>query len=214
MSTEVLPPPASSPNPLFETWESRKVFFRCHNIRFGATEFNPGMGKGRFHPFLGLGGRRRRVPTLYAADSLAGALSETIFHNLPVRGPDKAIRRSLLLPMVVSGLIVNRDLALVQLYGYGLRRLEVSRAELIESEADQYGQTAAWAQALHAHDKKPDGLVWVSRQYDASLALVLFGDRVSRGRLEVVEAPLPLYLGPGFDEVQKAADAAGITILE
>ncbi len=145
---------------------------------------------------------------------MAGALSETVFHDLPIRGAGRSILRSSLKTMMVSVLSPLRDLKLVQLHGYGLRRLEISRAELIESGAGQYGQTAKWAEALHACGSGIDGLVWVSRQHDTSLALVLFGDRVRRADLEVVDPPLPLYLGPGFDEVQRAAEQAGITVAE
>jgi hypothetical protein len=169
------------------------------------------MGLGRFHPFADRGGHG--VPTIYGSSTLDGALSETLFHNVPVRGPRKAIRRSSLTAMLVSVLVPLRDLTLVQLHGHGLRRLEVSRAELIESDSAHYPQTVHWARALHAASDRIDGLVWVSRQHDTAFALVLFGDRVRRVDLDVVEPPLPLYLGAGFDEVQRAAGEAGIIIL-
>jgi hypothetical protein len=181
-------------------------------VSFGASELNPGVGRGRFHPCMDLAGRP--VPTLYAADTLDGALSETLFRDIPVRGPSKALRRSRLRPLVVSTLSAMRELTLVQLHGYGLSRIGVSRSELIEAGSDQYGETAAWSRALHACDRRIDGLVWVSRQHDDAYALVLFGDRVARRDLVVVEPPLPLYLGPGYGEVQRAAEKAGITIIE
>lgn len=143
-----------------------------------------------------------------------GALSETVFHRVPIRGTDRSIPRSFLKTMLVSVLAPTRDLKLVQLHGYGLRRLEISRAELIETGADRYEQTTRWARALHACGDQIDGLVWVSRQHDTSLALVLFGDRVKRADLEVIDPPLPLYLNAGFVEVQRAAEQAGITVAE
>lgn len=185
---------------------------RCHDVRFGASEFNPGVGKGRFHPFRDLGGRP--VPTLYAADSLDGALSETIFHDVPARGPEKTVRRLSLLSSVLSTLAAVRDLTLVRLHGYGLLKIGVSRSELIESRAVAYGRTVAWARALHACDHRIDGLVWVSRQHDDAYAMVLFGDRVDRQDLRVVEPPLPLYMGSGYQAVQSAAEKAGITVIE
>jgi hypothetical protein len=205
------PPDPSSLDPLLETWTSGERLVRCHKSHFGATEFNPGVGLGRFHPFADRGGHG--VPTIYGASTLDGAFSETLFHNVPVRGPGKAIRRSSLTAMLVSVLVPLRDLTLVQLHGHGLRRLEVSRAELIESNSEHYPQTVRWAQALHAARERIDGLVWVSRQHDTAFALVLFGDRVRRADLDVIEPPLPLYLGDGFDEVQRAAGEAGVTIL-
>jgi len=185
---------------------------RCHDSRFGATEFNPGVGRGRFHPFRTAAGET--VPTLYGAASLNGALSETVFHELPIRGPFRTILRPGLKPMLVSTVVAVRELRLAQLHGFGLRRLGISRAELIESDPARHGETVRWAQALHACNDRIDGLVWVSRQYDTAFALVLFGDRVVRKDLKVTEPPLPLYVGSGFDGVQEAAEQAGITVLE
>lgn len=153
------------------------------------------------------------VPTLYGVSTLEGALAESIFHNVPVRGPKKLIRRYRLKPLLVSTIAPRRDLKLVQLHGYGLDRLRVSRAELIDSRARQYPRTAAWAAALHARREDADGLIWTSRKHDTSLALVLFGDRVRRDDLEVIEPPVPLFSGDGYAEVQRAAELSGITIL-
>jgi hypothetical protein len=116
--------------------------------------------------------------------------------------------------MLVSTLAAVRELTLAQLHGYGLSRIGVSRSELIETRATAYARTVAWARALHACDSRIDGLVWVSRQHDDAYALVLFGDRVARRDLVVVEPPVPLYLGSGYRAVQAAADKAGITIIE
>ncbi|HEX4965865.1 MAG TPA: RES family NAD+ phosphorylase [Thermoanaerobaculia bacterium] len=185
---------------------------RCHDGSFGATEFNPGFGHGRFHPFLDSHGKV--VPTLYGASNLDGALSESIFHNAPLRGPDRAIRRSTLKPMQVSTVASRRDLNLIQLYGHGLGRLGVSRAELVDSEIRHYARTAAWAAALHLRLERADGLIWVSRKFDTSFAMVLFGDRILRGDLEVIDSPLPLFVGDGYAEVQRVGELAGITILD
>lgn len=195
-----------------ETWPSGGEIIRCHDSSFGATEFNPGVGHSRFHPFQD--SRGVVVPTIYGSNTLDGSFSESIFHNVPLRGPGKSIRRSALTPIQVSTIAARRNLTLVQLHGHGLNRLGVSRAELIDSTARQYARTASWAAVLHARKRDADGLVWVSRKHDTSLALVLFGDRVARGDLEVVKSPLPLFSGAGYDEVKRAADRAGITILD
>lgn len=197
-------------DPLLFTWEKARPFVRCHNVRFGATEFNPGVGEGRFHPFED--GRGARVPTLYAAEDLEGALSETVFHNVPVRGPEKKIGRFALQSIVASTLACNRDLILAQLFGLGLHRLGISRRELIETEADQYPRTVAWARALHTDNERIDGLIWVSRQNDSTRSLILFGDRVPSSRLRVTGPILPLDRGPGYDEVYRVAEQARILI--
>jgi hypothetical protein len=206
-----LEPPAL-PKPLVETWQAGVPWLRCHHVELGASEFNPGLGGGRFHPFAGRDGRV--VPSLYGASTLDGALSETIFHAVPLRGPARAIRRSSLRPMVVSTLVARRDLRLAQLHGHGLRRFGVSRRDLIDCEADQYVTTRRWARALHGSAAHVDGLVWISRLHDTARSLMLFGDRVMRRDLMVSEAPQPLYFPPGFDDVQRAAEEADITIIE
>ena len=211
MSSDLPAPDPEALDPSTQSWPQGRQIVRCHDSRFGATEFNPGFGRGRFHPFQDRAGHG--VPTLYGASTLDGAFSETLFHGLPVRGPGRIIRRGSLRALLVSTLAPDRDLTLVQLHGYGLRRLGISRAELIETHSDRYGETVRWAQALHALDESIDGLVWVSRQHDTSSALVLFGDRVRREHLQVIEPPLPLYFDPGFDMVERAAEAAGITVV-
>lgn len=206
------PPPTTSLLPLSFIWRKGNVLVRCHNRDLGATEFNPGYGSGRFHPLADEAGNP--VPTLYAADTLEGALSETVFHSVPVRGTGKRIGRHLLEPMVVSTVVCNRDLALAQLFGFGLRRLGISRLELIETEADQYQRTIAWARALHGCNQRLDGLVWVSRQNDGTRSVMLFGDRVQSTDLESVGRSVPLKDGPGYRSVLQAAEQAGILVYQ
>lgn len=205
------PPDPRRLDPLVEEWTRGTPIIRCHNVELGATEFNPGFGKGRFHPFSDPAGRT--VPSLYGASSIDGSLSETVFHDVPVRGSVRRIRASSLRPLVVSTMAAKRNLRLAQLHTNGLRRLQVSRAELIEGDSRRYPATALWAQALHRCREDLDGLVWVSRLHETSRALMLFGDRVLRHDLEVVEAPLPLFEGRGFRIVQHAAEEAGITLV-
>jgi hypothetical protein len=195
-----------------EKWPRDTGIVRCHDSRFGATEFNPGLGHGRFHPFQD--SRGAVVPALYGASHLDGSLSESVFHDVPLRGSGKReISHSALRPLLVSTIAARRDLTLIQLHSHGLTRLGISRTELIDSEARQYSRTVAWAAALHARQEEADGLIWVSRKFDTSFALVLFGDRVLRSDLSVVEPPVPLFLGSGYAEVQRIAELAGISIL-
>ena len=148
-----------------------------------------------------------------ASDS-DGALSETVFHNVPVRGEGKRVSRLAFTRMILSPLACRRDLVFAQLYGLGLPRLGTTREELIESAASLYPLTRAWARALHRCSRGIDGLIWVSRQNDAAQAMVLFGDRVDRNALEVTDPPLPLAFGRGFDELQSVAERAGILLYD
>lgn len=205
------PPEPQRLDPLVSEWAAGRPLVRVHRHEFAPTAFNPGGGRGRFHPFAAGGGSV--VPTLYAAGSVDGALSETAFRAVPVHRPARRLRASRLEPLRLSVLVPNRDLRLAALYGHGLGRLGLLRRDLIDTEAAHYEQTVAWAAALHAAPGALDGLEWVSRRHDASRAVVLFGDRVDRGHLALREGPIPLDRGPGWNLVLEAAEAAGIVIL-
>lgn len=213
MSSKLLPPP--EPFELSwntEEWDAGKPILRVHHSAYGATEFNPGRGAGRFHP---LGDKRGDVvPTLYGSSTISGALSETVFQRVPHEAPVKSLPVSVLMPMVLSTLTPRRPLRLVQLRGFGLRKLGVTRLQMIESDIDQHPITRAWAAALYEHATDADGLIWMSRQHDSSEAMVLFGTRVARRDLEVAAAPRPLSPdSAGWQDVLAAAEAAGIIIV-
>ena len=152
--------------------------------------------------------------TLYGSEDLAGAVSETVFHDLPVGAGPRFLRIEALAPMVASTLSPLRALRLASLHGHGLRRLGATRAQLIDSEVDRYPELAAWGQALHDCPADPDGLVCRSRHYDDAYALLLFADRVRRRDLEVVEPPQPLSVGRGLERLMELAERAGITLVE
>jgi hypothetical protein len=87
-----------------------------------------------------------------------GALSETVFHEVPIRG-SKQLAHAQLVHRLVVALVARRDLILVDLTSDGLRRLGPTRGELIEFDSRSYPQTAAWARALHDHSARVDGLL-------------------------------------------------------
>jgi len=174
------PPPAdlTALDPLLATWPAGREFHRCFDVDWGARQFYAGTPsrRGRFHPFTPAGASEA-IPVLYGASDVDGALSETVFHDVPVRGT-KHVPYALLLHRLVVALVPQRDLALVDLTSPGLSRLQLAHRELIDSDPRSYPATAAWARALHDHPTQPDGLLWVSRQHNTSTAVVLFGDRV------------------------------------
>lgn len=177
--------------------------------------FNPGQGnpdvRGRFHFVADRAGRV--VPALYGADQENGAIAEAVFHDVPIAGPGRIVLASRLDALSLAVLRPTRSLRLVQLLGHGPRRLEIRAANLTDTEASEYPRTVAWAQALHAALPGVDGLLWMSRQFNAARALVLFGDRVPAGALLVDRPPLLLSVGRGRSLVDRAANAAGITLV-
>ena len=206
------PPPPEELTPELYHWRAGQRFVRCHHTRFGSTEFNPSpLSNSRFRPFVA---RRRTVPTLYGSKTVHGALSETLFHAVPVDGPDRRVRLSSLDPWLISYLEPLRDLRLVDLRDRGLAAVELTRAELIDSPATDYPRTAAWANALYHCPLEPDGLVWNARQGKKDPAIILFErDRVAREELEVCEPSDSMAAGRGADLVYAVAEAMEITLI-
>src|SRR5699024_12862357 len=117
------------------------------------TTVDPGAGSGRFS-FYG----NPIVPVLYAAQTEAAALCESLLHDVPLTGgrllPEQYQR------CVAGALETTRELRLAAFHGIGLRRLGVEAAHLTASPAYTYARTVAWAKA--AHDAGFDGVVWMS----------------------------------------------------
>lgn len=206
------PPDPSTLHPLVIEIASGTPLVRVHSIGRSAADFNPGLGRpSRFGPLHLANGTP--IPTLYAATTVAGALSESIFHDVPYRGRGKRILVSRLTGLALSTLIVDRPLQLVHLAGLGLRRLGVRRRDLIETGPRSYSRTAEWAIALHASPLTPSGLVWVRSQDDTARAILLFGDRVPAGSMRVASSPVRLNQGAGLALVDDAATLAAITVV-
>lgn len=175
-----------------------------------ANTFNPGYGRGRFHPIRdGQGGF---IPTLYASDKRDGALSEVLFRG-GVTASGGNIHRADLESRFLSRLVSEIDLQLVDLTGLALRRLGVTRDQLIDAPERCYRDTARWAEALHEACANAHGLTWVSRQCDTARGIVLFGDRVDASVLRPSGKPEPLYRGRGFERVCEAAGRANVTVV-
>ncbi len=181
---------------------------RVHDRRFAATEFNPlARPSARFRPF-----GETIVPTMYAARDDDTALAESVFHDVPVRGA-RRLARAALAGRVLSRIAPTRELRLIALHGYGLKRLGVTHGELIEAPASAYPWTAEWGAALHAAASDADGIVWMARRFTGRPALILFGDRVGGGELSVTSAPVPLWYGAGLELVEQAAMRSDIALL-
>ena len=131
--------PDPLPDPLEHIWPARDPIIRCHHVAMGARKFNASNVSRRFRPVTSSG---VIVGTLYGADLVQGALSETVFHDVPIRGKGRRVQRKGLVTMMRSTVIPKRDLRLVQLHGAGLRRLRVTHGELIKSGSSQYDRTA------------------------------------------------------------------------
>lgn len=186
---------------------------RVHLDRYGASQFNPGIqGNARFSPIRNAAGEA--IPTLYAGATLDCALMETIFHDVPFSAGFKFIDRARLLGQVHSVLKLRKALRLVDLASVPLRKLGISRRQLIDTEKSAYPYTRLWAEAIHRQCPEAQGLCWVSRQDDSARALMLFGDRIAEDAMQVeVQAHPLLDDGPAQDAVLGLADRLGVCIV-
>ncbi|WP_162899144.1 RES family NAD+ phosphorylase [Mycobacterium shigaense] len=156
-------------DPATATLPAGHLLYRVLSAVRTATEFNPGHGGRTRFGFFG----KPVVPVMYAADSEDAAIAETLLHDIPAEGG--------LLPYdqyatkVLVRLELTRPVRVGVLHGTGLRRLQVTAAELTSGPASSYDSTVQWAAATHGAGL--DGLVWMSRQCNDTKAYVFFGDR-------------------------------------
>lgn len=160
-----------------------------------ATAFNPGRGgPTRFAPFENATDPAAGiVPTLYAAETAAAAVCETLLHDVPLAGG--RLNQATYRGRRETALSLRRDVRLAMLMGPGLRRLRVAPQHLTATDGDVYKQTVLWAQAAHAAGF--EGIAWMSARENTAQAYLFFGDRVSATDL----AEIPGGLG-SFDRTE------------
>lgn len=177
MAGEIIPAPHPSLAISIIKLPAGSLLHRIHLARYQAEQFNPGMrGNARFSPISNNQGVA--IPTLYGGATQACALMETIFHDVPFSPGLKTLDKQKLLDQVYSVLQVQTELQLIDLSNVALRRLGISRKQIIDTEKEHYPVTREWAQALHQQHPSAQGLSWISRQDDSARAVMLFGDRI------------------------------------
>jgi hypothetical protein len=140
---------------------------------------------------------------------------ETVFHDVPfAAGPKIWSKASHVAGKVHSQLTLSRNLALIDLSAIFLRKLGISRKDLIECDGSQYPETRAWALALHDQHSDAEGLTWTSRKADPERAIVLFEDRLTGPALAASGAPTSLLLSDGSAilEVLTLAQRLGVLL--
>jgi RES domain len=179
-----------------------------HPSVFPANSFNPG-GHGRFHPFTNSAGTP--VPCLYAADSIAGSYTETVFRSIGEHSCRQVAARRIR-QFSHALLAAGKELRLAHLSGDALSRLGLTRAALLEPGPAYYPATVRWAQAIHATYPDLHGLAWVSRQHDATTCFMLYGDRVASGELQVLST-IRLADAAGAALTDRVAMRLGIVVM-
>ena len=222
-STAGSPPPAAdsplTPEPPATlhitpvTLSRKKALHRVHSQDYEGDEFNPGLkGNARFSPIRNSKGDP--IPTIYAADTFEAALMESVFHDVPHAPGFKQFDKRKLEGQEHSIVQTTQDLRLADLSSKPLRKLGVTRKQLIDTEKDQYSQTREWAEAIHAQDPDIQGLYWISRQDDSARAVMLFGDRIPRRVLQQVGTSRNLLQDEqAYGEVLDLAEVIGVNIV-
>ena len=188
------------------------LLWRVYPKRFGVQGFNHArLGSGRFSP---LDIAAATVPTLYAGSTLDVALMETVWHDAPVpsNGFHLVLNESTETRRVGS-LKPSAPLRLVDLTTIGLRRLGLTRTEVIDSGPLDYPITRRLAAWLYENKADAQGICWVSRQSDEGRAVVLFEPRMGRTQLVPATRDEIFTDGPHLDAVLTLTERLGATVI-
>lgn len=191
-----------------------EVLHRVHQSKYLAEELNPGVqGNARFSPIQDEHGNP--IPTLYGGTTLDCALMETVFHDVPHSAGFKSVDKGKLAGQVHSTVRIEQELQLVDLASVPLRKLGVTRKQLIDTEKDQYPATRKWAVAIHRRCPQAQGLSWISRQDDSARTVVLFGDRIPDAALRAEGKSRSLLDdADAYDAVLDLANRIGVNIVQ
>lgn len=204
-------PPRKLPEPNVVEYPAGLVLHRAHLREYAGNSFNPCQGPPtRFAPIKDRYGNC--VPSLYAGSSVAAAIYETVFHDIPAGASRKTVPLGQVTARLHSALVLGRVLRLVNLREPDLNRWGLRREELVGSPPTHYSATAAWAQAVHHGFGGVHGLVWTSNQCDPDDAFLLFGDRVADTDLDVAAVRDGATDASLLTEVRQAGRRAGIRI--
>ncbi len=181
-----------------------------HSNSYRATQFNPSnRSDARFSPIGRPDGTI--IPVLYGAGTLAGAMMETVFHDVPTPPGGYILDIDALREqnLVVSRIRPKRRLQAVDLSAKGLKRLGLHRTDLMDTPVTAYSRTREWAKWLHAATPAR-GFLWTSLQDDAARAVVLFGDRLPESAFKIEIDREPLCEGEHLDALLELAEHIGI----
>jgi len=163
----------------------RGVFYRTHSHRFGPLFFGK-TAASRFDAPAGEFG------VCYLARDRHGAFIETFGHETGVRFVTEAQLRERALARVT---LTDRAsaLRLVDLRAEGLARIGAD-ASLVTGL--DLGLAQRWSLSLHAHPRRPDGILYRARHDPARECVALFG----RARAKVRVRSTTSWLDPSLHE--------------
>ena len=143
--------------------QAGQVLHRVHRSSLGPIFFGPGPN---VPPTNRLDSASGRFGVLYAGLTLRGALAETL-----VRNPQRLmVAMTDIVGRSVSGLVSNRPLRIVRLYGSGLQAVGTDNS----ISTGPYEPCGLWSDALWDHPDRPDGLAYQSRHDSSEICLAIF----------------------------------------
>ena len=149
-----------------------------------ALTFAEGWGDTRFAPISQADGTP--VHTCYVASSRESVYMESVLHGVALAPPGSfevaSLRHfhlvKLQLPPVVD---------CVSFHTLDLPKLNLTRAQLIDSLTDRYPQTRAWSQAAYLQCTGAQAIGYGSRRNDSGRCLMLFKQRLPDPPFTVIE---------------------------
>lgn len=175
-------------------WEPRTLWRVYAQVHSPAGFNGSNRGNARFSPIEHAGAI---IPTMYVATTVQAALMETVLHDAPAPSAGFILTLDPATdPRRISRLQSTAPLTLADLSTVGLRRLGVSRSDVVDSDKTHYQVTRQLATWVYANCPDVQGLAWTSRQDDSAQALVLFEPRLAGGALAVVEQDADFFSGP------------------
>ncbi len=109
---------------------------------------------------------------------------ETLLHDLASPCANLPVDMTKLEGLARSQIVPKQDLSLLDLNPKLLKKLGITQAQLLLSEADNYVDTQQWAGKLYQDNPDAQGLQWQSKQHGGK-AVVLFGTRLKESDLNV-----------------------------
>ncbi len=143
--------------------QAGQVLHRVHRSSLDPIFFGPGPDVPPTNRFDSASGR---FGVLYAGLTLRGALAETL-----VRNPQRLmVAMTDIIGRSVSGLVSDRSLRIVRLYGSGLQTVGTDNS----ISTGPYEPCGLWSDALWDHPDRPDGLAYQSRHDSSEICLAIF----------------------------------------
>lgn len=207
------PPPGECLRLTTYTLGANKLIHRVHLSQYGAAQLNPGLrGSARFSPIENA--NSKPIPTMYAGTTFDSSLMETVFHDVPHTAELKTIEKSKFSNQQYSQLTVQHDLNLVDLSSVALRKLGLTRSQLIDTEKDRYPWTRKWAEAIHHQCPAAQGITWVSRQDDRARVFMFFGDRLPPRSFKAGYSSSLVRDEPTYTGLLDLAELIGVEIIQ